>query len=306
MSPKRVVLLFMLASPVALLAQTAENGGAIRGTVQDDSGALVPGVKLRLADKSKGLVRESESDSTGSFLFAPVIAGEYSVRVEKEGFSSEEIEGLRIEVAQQASLVITLHVGPSRTEMIVAPPGNADFNASSNALGSVVDSSRVRDLPLNGRYFLELAELSAEAVEVSSASTLFATNIGPPERTIILAGTLPQMVNYYLNGINVTGSRDGELALSPSPAAIDQFKVQENFLLPDEGIHPASVTVVTRSGSNQFHGKAYEFFRNSALDARSFFAASRDDVKLNQFGGALGGPLRNNRLWFFGFYERLR
>jgi len=302
----RVVLLFTLAYSASLSAQTASDAGAIRGTVRDESGALVAGAKVSLTEESKGLVRGSESDSAGSFLFTSVIAGGYSMRVEKEGFNTEQVQGLRIEVGEQASLVITLHVGPSRTEITVTPPSAADLHAESNTLGSVVDSARVQGLPLNGRYFLELAELAAGTGEVSAASNLFTTNVGPPERTIILPGTLPNSVNYYLNGINITGSRDGELALSPSIAAIDQFKVQENFLKPDEGINPALVNIVTRSGSNQFHGEAFEFLRNRTLDARSFFAAGREDVKMNQFGVASGGPLRKDRLWFYGFYEGLR
>ena len=130
--------------------------------------------------------------------------------------------------------------------------------------------------------------------------------MGPPERTIVLPGTLPNSVSYSLNGINITGSRDGELALSPSVAAVDQFKVQQSFLMPDQGVHPAVVNIVTKSGSNQFHGEAFEFLRNRSLDARSFFATGREDLKRNQFGFALGGPIRKDRIWFHGFYEGLR
>ena len=267
---------------------------------------MVAGAKVLLIDESKGVVRGSGSDSSGSFLIAPVIPGHYSVRIEKEGFNTERVERLWIEVGEQASLLITLHVGASRTEITVQAPSATDLNAESNTLGSVVDFRQVQDLPLNGRHFLELGELSAGARNVTSASNLFSTNIGPPGRTISLPGTLPNAVNYYLNGINVTGSRDGELVLSPSIAGIDQFRVQESFVMPDEGINPALVNIITRSGSNDIHGEAYEFFRNRALDARSFFAASRDDVKLNQFGGAAGGPIRKNRVWFHAFYEGLR
>ena len=110
-------------------------------------------------------------------------------------------------------------------------------------------------------------------------------------------------MSYSLNGINITGSRDGELALSPSVAAVDQFKVQQSFLMPDQGVNPAVVNIVTKSGSNRFHGEAFEFLRNGSLDARSFFATSPEDLKRNQFGFALGGPIRKNRVWFHGFYE---
>jgi len=302
----RALLLFALTYSLPLFAQTAPDAGLLRGTVRDDSGALVAAAQITLTENSKGLVRESQSDSGGSFLFTSVIPGEYSIRAGKEGFNTEQIHGLRIEVGEQASLAITLHVGPSRTGITVTPPITTDLHAESNTLGSVVDSSRVQDLPLNGRYFLELAQLDAGASQLSAASNLFSTNVGPPGRTIILPGTLPNSVTYYLNGIDVSGLRDGELVLSPSIAAIDQFKMLENFLMPDEGINPALITVVTRSGSNQFHGEVYEFFRNRVLDARSFFSPVSDDVKLNRFGGAAGGPVEHNRLWFYGFYEAMR
>ena len=96
------------------------------------------------------------------------------------------------------------------------------------------------------------------------------------------------------------------MALSPSLAAVDQFKVQQSFLMPDEGVNPAVVNIVTRSGSNRFHGEAFEFLRNGSLDARSFFATGPEDLKRNQFGFALGGPIRKDRVWFHGFYEGLR
>lgn len=123
---------------------------------------------------------------------------------------------------------------------------------------------------------------------------------------MILPGTLPYSVGYYLDGIPIRGPREGELALNISIAAIDEFKVQESFLLPDQGLNAAAVNVATKSGGNQFHGEAFEFLRNNALDARGFFATSAENLKQNQFGFALGGPFRRNRAWFYGFYEGLR
>jgi hypothetical protein len=299
------IILFWFCA-FSLSSQTGFYGGALRGTVEDDSGGRVEHAKISLVEESKGFERICESDSGGAFLFTPLTAGTYAVQVEKGGFQSERVHNLRIEVGEEAALAITLHVGASHTELTVQPPSSTELDAGANTLGSVVDSGRVQELPLNGRYFLELAELAGVAEPVSSVSNLFTTNVGPPERTIILPGTLPNSVSYYLNGINITGSRDGELALSPSIAAVDQLKVDENFLMPDEGVNPALVNIVTRSGSNRFHGEAYEFLRNRDLDARSFFAAERNDVKLNQFGAAVGGPIVRSRLWFYGFYEGLR
>jgi hypothetical protein len=274
--------------------------------VRDDSGASVAGAKIILTEESKGLVRESESSRDGSFLFPSLIAGGYSVCVQKEGFSAEQMSDLRIEVGELASINVVLHIGEIRTAIRISVPTEAELKAESSAIGSVVDSGQVQQLPLNGRNFLDLGLLAAGIVNVSPANNLFSSNVGPPSRTVVLPATLPSSASYSLNGINITGSRDGELALSLSIAAIDQFKVQENFLMPDQGNNPASVSIVTKSGTNQFQSEVFEFLRNDLMDARSFFANGPEDLKLNQFGAAAGGPLRKDRVWFYGFYEGLR
>src|SRR4051794_13909197 len=147
----QAILMLGVAFGVAVFAQSSSPAAALRGTLRDESGALVADAKVSLIDESKGVVRGSGSDSSGSFLIAPVIPGRYSVRIEKEGFNTERIESLWIEVGEQASLLITLHVGASRTEITVQAPSSTDLNAESNTLGSVVDFRQVQDLPLNGR-----------------------------------------------------------------------------------------------------------------------------------------------------------
>src|SRR5262249_31802908 len=208
---------------------------------------LVVGAKVSLIEQSKGLVRRSESDSYGSFLFLSVLAGAYSIQVEMPGFITELMDGLRIEVGQQASVSIRLHVGEIQTSVTVAAPTATELNAQSNGIGSLVDSPSVRELPLNGRNFLQLALLSGGTNEVSTASDVFVSNIGPPGRLVVLPGAFPYSGEYSLNGFNIRGSRDGELALSPSIAAVDQFKVQGGFLMPEEGTGSAVVNIVTKS-----------------------------------------------------------
>jgi hypothetical protein len=289
-----------------LPGQTTLGVGALRGTVLDPSGQAVQSARVTLTETSKGWVRTTESSGDGAFLFLAVVAGGYSIRAEKPGFAVGKMDGLHIEVDQQASINVELQVGEAHTSITVNAPTETELDAQSNALGSLVDSRRVRDLPLNGRIFLQLALLSGGTNEVSAASNVFTSNIGPPGRLVVLPGSFPYSAAYSLNGFNIKSSRDGELAASPSIAAIDQFKVEESFLLPEEGAGSAVVNIVTKSGTNEFHGEAFEFFRNKVLDARSFFAPAREDLKRNQFGGALGGPLRKNRTWFHGFYEGLR
>jgi hypothetical protein len=262
--------------------------------------------KITLTDNSKAMSRESSTDSSGVFLFPSIGAGTYTLRVEKAGFITYLLNDLAIEVGERAVLDVSLQVGPARTSITVSAVDAAILDSESNVIGTVIDSEQVSDLPLNGRNFLQLGLLTGGAEEVSLASNAFAPNIGSPGRTIVLPATMPYSVGYFLDGIPIRGSRDGELAVNISIAAIDQFKVQESFLMPDQGLNAAAVNVATKSGGNQFHGEAFEFLRNGDMDARSFFAVSAEDLQQNQFGFALGGPVRKNRVWFHGFYEGLR
>ena len=302
---------FQYAPPFVAIAillgfSTCVRAATVAGVIRDESGGVVQGAKVVLTEESKGLLYTCTSDNTGSFLFPSVLVGTYTLYAEKNGFRAYQVEGLTVEVGQLASLSITLIVGNLRTVVAVAAPSSTELDSESNTLGVVIDSKRVQALPLNGREFLQLALLVGGAAGISPANNLATSNVGPPMREIVLPGTLPHSTGYSLNGFNLSGARDGELAAGLSVAAIDQFKVHEGFLMPDQGAGPALVNVVTRTGSNQFHGEAFEFLRNRNLDARSFFAAAPEDLKRNQFGFALGGPLWRDRLWFHSFYEGIR
>jgi hypothetical protein len=302
----RFAILFVYTAAATLSAQTTLGTGAVRGSVRDESGGSIAGARIVLTEKSKGLARESETDSSGWFLFPSVIAGIYSLQAEKAGFEIRKVENLKIDVGELASVPVLLVLGTPRTVLIVSAPSSTDADSGSNNIGSVVDSNRVRELPLNGREFLQLALLAGGALALSPTNNLSSANVGPPSRAVILPGAFPNSTGYSLNGINLNGSRDGELAAGVSIAAIDQFKVQESFLMPDQGSGAGVVNIVTKSGSNRFHGEGFEFLRNRDLDARSFFSAATEDLKRNQFGSSLGGPIWRDRLWFHGFYEGTR
>jgi hypothetical protein len=294
----------LLVCPPIILA--ALGAGAIGGTIRDKSGGSIAGAKVVLTEKSKQLLLTSETDSSGSFVFPSVLAGAYTLEAEKSGFRTYRVHDLTVEVGVTASLSITLTVGDLHTVVTIDAPSSTELDSKSSTLGAVVDSKRVQELPLNGREFLQLTLLVGGASDISPNNTLGSSNVGPPEREIVLPGAFPTSTGYSLNGFNLSGSRDGELVAGLSLAAIDQFNVQESFLTPDQGVGVALVNVVTKTGSNQFHGEAFEFLRNRDLDARSFFAAASEDLKRNQFGGTLGGPVQRDRLWFYGFYEGTR
>lgn len=302
----RSVILPVFAASLVLSAQTTLGTGAIGGIVRDESNLSIAGVKIVLTETSKGLSRKSETNNSGSFFFPSVITGVYRLEAEKDGFKIYEIEGLKIEVGEVESIPVTLVIGDARTVVAIQAPSSTELDSNSNTMGSVIDSKRIQDLPLDGREFLQLALLVGGALDLSPANNLSSANVGPPSRAVVLPGTFPHSTGYSLNGINLNGSRDGELAAGLSVAAIDQFNVEQSFLMPDQASGAGVINIVTRSGSNQFHGEAFEFLRNRDLDARSYFAAATEDLKRNQFGFALGGPIRRDRLWFHGFYEGTR
>jgi hypothetical protein len=306
----RTAYLLAIAELALLILPSASRGalgdGAVRGSIRDESGGVVGGARVVLTEKSKHLVLNSQSDGSGSFEFPSVLAGAYTLDAEKAGFRGYRVHELTVEVGETASLLITLTVGDVTTIVTVEAPSGFELDSESMTLGAVVDSKRVQELPLNGREFLQLGLLVGGAVEISPNNTLAGSNVGPPERQIVLPGTFPTASGYSLNGFSLNGSRDGELVAGLSLAAIDQFKVQQGFLTPDQGSGAALVNVITKSGSNQFHGQAFEFFRNRDLDARSFFASAPEDLKRNQFGLGVGGPVWHDRLWFYGFYDGTR
>ena len=161
------------------------------------------------------------------------------------------------------------------------------LDTESNVIGTVVDSARVQELPLNGRNFLQLALLSGGAVSPTVRSDAIGGQTGRSDNAIILGGNVGSSTGYLINGIATRGGRLGEAALNLSPAAIDQFKVQMSYFMPDQGPNPGLVNLTTRSGGNAFHGELFEFFRNEKLDARNFFAPGPEKLHRNQFGGSI-------------------
>src|SRR5512142_36714 len=201
-----------LAAIVAIIcplsAQTSLGVGTLGGTVLDSSDRVVAGARVALTEQSKGSIRISESADDGTFLFASVLAGIYSIQVEMPGFSAEQMNNVAVEVGQQLTVEIRLHVGELRSSIAIVEPTETRLNTQSNAIGSVVNAERVRELPLNGRNFLQLALLSGGTVEVSASSDVFTFNIGAPGRLIVLPGTYPYSGAYFLDGFNIRGSRN--------------------------------------------------------------------------------------------------
>jgi hypothetical protein len=284
--------------------------GSIQGTIKDQSGAVIPGAKVILTNEGTNLTMTFTASGDGSYIFAPVKIGIYAVSAEAPGFAKVVQPHVTLEIQQQRVVDLTLTPGvvTQTIEVTGAPPPLQTQNAS---VGQVINSRAVNDLPLNGRNFTFLAQLAAgvntpEAdTRGNAASGAFSAN-----------GLRPGQNNYLLDGIdnnsNAVDFLNGtNFAVLPPLDAIQEFKVQTNDYSAQFGRAGAAILNATlKSGTNQFHGAAWEYIRNDHLDAADFFENSAGLAKgryqQNQFGATLGGPLIKNKVFFFGDYEGLR
>lgn len=297
-------LLLGALSLTPLLGQGVSGSASVVGTVTDETGAVIPGATVVLINVGRGAEQEGSTNEAGRYVYPDITPGVYTLRISSDGFETQEVTDLDVQVGQRAAVNVELAIGQV-TNVVTVEAAAVLLETESNAIGTVVESERVNELPLNGRNFLELA-LLAGGTAPSEGRASFAGQIGHPGRFVVIGGVKAANNSYTINGIQVRGARGGELAVNVSVANVDQFKVQQSFFMPDQGPNPSMVNVTTSGGTNDFHGQLFEFVRNTKLDARNFFAPGPEELKRNQFGFALGGPIVKDRMWFRGGYEGMR
>lgn len=292
----------------------AQVSAAVSGTVTDPSGGLVAAAVVTAEDADTGAFRSVVTDAEGHYRIPSLPVGEYRIRAVKPGFSAEVRTGVHLVVGQDATVDLALRVGESHEQVTV----NADaalVNVATTDISGLVDEYQVRDLPLNGRSYDELLTLNPGVVNFTWAKT---GGIGVSNSTsgnnFAVSGNRPQQNLFLLNGIEFTGAAENNMqpgGVSQELLGVDavrEFNVLRDSYGAEYGKHPgAQVLIVTQSGTNQWHGALYEFLRNNAFDARNFFdGASAPGFERNEFGGALGGPVRKDETFFFVNYEGLR
>jgi hypothetical protein len=283
--------------------------------VQDPTGAVVPDAKVTAVNQATGLERTTQTDGNGSFLFAALPIGSYRVRCEKTGFKAFIQENVVLQVAQEVRLNIGLSIGAANEEITVSV-GVTLANTENPELGEVIENKRIVDLPLNGRQFLQLAELTPGISRGPTGGFRGGLNGSLTGPNITVNGARDTDNYYTIDGVSANDRFFNTLTVSPSVEAIQEFKVQSNLYSAESGVTAgAQINIAIKSGSNDFHGSAYEFFRNDRLNARNFFdlADNNRDGKLdrpvyqqNQFGFTLGGRIWKDRTFFFGNAEGLR
>ena len=294
---KRVWTGYGLMTVVFSLSLAAQGVGTIDGTVLDASDAAVPGAPIVLKNVATGVTANGSSSQEGYFTFSDLTPGEYSLTVSASGFKEWQQGSIVLAVGQHVTVRPRLEVGAS-SEQIEVTGGAPLVTTAESSVSSVVDSKRIEDLPLNGRNALQLVSLVPGVVSTGTAGQFGATQV-----TFSSSGGRDIDTNYSLDGGFNMNQFFGIANEYPNPDALQEFAVTTRNYSAQFGRGTSSVSAVTRSGTNQFHGTAFWFLRNTDLDSRPFFGAARPDFKRNQYGGTFGGPIVRNKLFFFVSYQ---
>jgi len=315
MNWKRWTLLLVVSvfSVTSLMAQTASTG-ALTGTVKDPSGAVIPNATVTLTSADTGQTRTATTTADGTYKFSLLPPGNYGVRIEASGFKPVQISSVTVNVTQTEVLDRNLEVGTQAQAVTVEGEVEA-VQTTSSAIGTIANARSVVELPLNTRNYTNLLALSSGvAANVSNATT-----IGKGATNMAVNGSTTGENTYLQDGVPINnwssvggvseGPQIGSFAM-PNPDAIAEFKIQTSTYDAGYGRNPgANVNVITKSGTNNFHGSAFEFFRNTALNANDWFlnrqGLPKPALNSNVYGGSFGGPVKKDKLFFFVSYQEI-
>ena len=296
--------LLMLFSPLAYGQAT----GSFSGTVSDKAGAVIAGANVKITSRDTGLTREAKTDDSGHYLIPLLPVSFYTIHVEAQGFGPVEQKELRLQLDEHRELDFALQPASVSTTVEVNATEVA-VETSTPALGQVITSEEVAELPLNGRNFVQLATLTPGTTQSTNPNSFFTSAASSEAATrgafsLSVGGSREQSTDWLLDGNDNNQLDEGGIAIFSDIDDIQEFKVLTYNYSAEYGERAGpTVLVTTKSGSNQFHGSVFEFFRNTKLDARSYFATSVEKFNLNQFGGSFGGPIKKDKTFFFVDYQ---
>ncbi len=295
----------LMSALLSLGGAWAQNStGSITGSVRDPSGAVIAGAEVRVANQGTGLTRVVISNDLGQYTAPSLPVGLYSVTAAREGFKSAVESNIKLDIEQVRSLDFRLEIG-SATETVSVDSTAPLLETESTQVGQVIQNKQVENLPINVRQFLQLAYLAPMAVPATN--DFRSTEIDRGSSVPAGAGARPENNNYQIDGMDNKEDGRNSFAVSPPVDSIQEFKVQTGNAPAEFGRGGGIIiNVATKSGTNEMHGSAYEFLRNNDLDARPFFSNGTSPLKRNQFGASLGGPIRKDKLFYFGNYEGYR
>lgn len=302
--------LLFLAFATATFAQTTAK---ILGTVTDQSGAAVVGAKVTVKSSDAGIERTTQTGASGYYEVAALPPGKYSVQIQMNGFETEQAPNVILEVSNNATQNFALKVA-STNEVVTVEATAPIIETTTMTVGSTINQRTVQELPLNGRHFVDLALLIPGTVTAPQNGFLTAPLRGQGAFAVNTAGMREDAVNWMVNGINLNDMVQNQVTFQPTINTVSEFKVDNSTYSAEYGRNAgAIVTIASRSGTNQFHGEAYDYIRNNVFDARNAFNPRINSVtgapiaqspfKRNEFGGAIGGPIFKDKTFFYATYE---
>jgi len=301
-----VALSLFIGVILAPVSFAQESTARLLGTITDPSGAVIPHVSVVAKNLATGLERKTLSNESGDYSIPLLPIGQYTVTGEAAGFKTSTITGLTLQVNQEARIDIKLTVG-SAAESIQVEATSPVLVTDDSSVGQVIENVSIASMPLNGRAFWQLAQLTPGAVYTPGGSDIASGGSGIRASRIGLriSGSSRLAAGWLLDGFDITEYELGSTSITPSTDAIDEFKVLAGGMSAEYG-EPSVINAALKSGSNSFHGTAYEYLRNEKIQARNFFSPTVPPLKRNQFGGTMGGPIRHDRVFFFADYEGAR
>lgn len=303
---KRILFAVLLCAGVLCCGEKAfgQATGSFSGTVTDKSGSAIAGASVKVTSQATGTVRETQTDDTGHYIINLLPVSIYTIRVEFKGFQPVESRDIRLQVDEQRELDFSMTLSTVSTSVEVNAEAVA-VETTNPSLGQVITSQEVAQLPLNGRDFVQLATLTPGATAETNPNSFFTSAASSEVAargsfSLSVGGSRPNSTDWLIDGVDNNELTAGGIAILSSIDSLQEFKVLTYNYSAEYGTRAGpTVLITTKSGTNDYHGTLYEFFRNTDLDARSFFATSREKFNLNQFGGAIGGPIRKNKTFFF-------
>jgi hypothetical protein len=301
----RILIGAVLMTLLAISAAAQQITAGISGTVVDPTGAAVQGASVSAQQTETGLTRTATTDRSGAYDLLELPVGHYRLQVELKGFQTYIQQGITLDVNERASIPVRLAVG-SETQRVEVLADAQLIQGTVTSLGTTVSEREVLDLPLNGRNFSQLGLLQPGVVPLTPGLAEAGGSLRDGQAYAV-NGQRPESNNFLIDGANNFNGVDGGFVLKPPVDAIAEFKILTHNANAEFGNSLGSTTnIITRSGTNRFHGALWEFVRNDAFDATNYFASTTEPLKQNQFGGTFGGPIRKDKTFVFGFYEGFR
>jgi Carboxypeptidase regulatory-like domain/TonB-dependent Receptor Plug Domain len=310
---KRYALLVAVICSVLSLSSLlySQANGSLSGTVADKTGSVISGATVKITSQGTSVTREVKTDGSGHYQAPFLAVSIYTIRVESQGFQTTVQKDIRLQVNEQREIDFTLNPA-SVSSTVEVTATEVAVETTNPTLGQVITAEQVADLPLNGRDFVQLATLTPGVTQETNPNSFFTQGASSEVAargiySLSVGGSRAQSTDWLFDGVDNNELTAGGIAILPSIDAIQEFKVLSYNYSAEYGTRAGpTVLVTTKSGTNKLHGALFEFFRNTSLDAKSFFAIKKEQFNLNQFGGALGGAIQKDKTFFFVDYQAKR